>query len=120
MIVASQNGSRQRKATMLVLLVFLLPVVVGIAAYAINLAYMELVRVELQISTDIATRAAGRTLAVTGSKTEAIAMGQRYASMNPVCNLPLNLSSTDLVLEYPPGHQRMKGICSSSRKILMR
>ncbi len=97
MTFANRHHSGKRKATLLVLLVFLLPVVVGIAAYAINLAYMELVRVELQISTDIATRAAGRTLAVTGSKSEAIANGQRYALLNPVCNLPLHLTSTDLV-----------------------
>lgn len=88
---------KQRQGTLLVLLVLLLPVVVGIAAYAINLAYMELVRTELQISTDIATRAAGRTLAVTGSKDEAIAMAKKYGTLNPVCNLPFKLSASDLV-----------------------
>ncbi len=35
MTFASRHHSGQRKATLLVLLVFLLPVVVGIAAYAI-------------------------------------------------------------------------------------
>lgn len=91
------NCAEKRIATVLVLIVLLMPVVLAVAAYAINIAYMELVRTELQICTDIATRAAGRTLAVTGSEDEAISAAQQLARLNPVVNLPVRLTKDDLV-----------------------
>ena len=53
-------------------LALMLPVILAIAAYAINVVYMEAARTELQITTDVATRAAGRMLAVTGDEEQAL------------------------------------------------
>lgn len=55
----------------IVVLVILLPFVFAIVAYSINVAYLELVRTELQIATDLAVRASGRTLAMTGDQNSA-------------------------------------------------
>lgn len=88
------HGSR---GAALVLLVFLIPVVLAIAAFSINLVYMEMTRTELQIATDVATRAAGRVLAVTGDKQLAIDAAQRYAIANRVGNQPLNLATSDIL-----------------------
>lgn len=80
----------------LVLISLLLPVVLMIAAFAINIVYMELARTELQIATDVATRAAGRTLAVTGSKVEAELAAERLLTANPFCNQTLTLDAANI------------------------
>ncbi|WP_419194233.1 VWA domain-containing protein [Novipirellula herctigrandis] len=79
------------------LLVFMLPVILCIASYVINLAYMETARTELQISTDVATRAAGRMLAVTGDQDQAIAAADRFLQMNPYSNREISVGGTDIV-----------------------
>ena len=48
-----------RKGAVLVLFVVMLPVLIILSAVAINLAKVELVRTELQIGTDLSTRAGG-------------------------------------------------------------
>ena len=88
---------RVRKGATLVLLCLLLPIVLGIAAYSINVVYMELARTELQITTDVATRAAGRTLAVTGSQQQAILAAERLMQANPFANQTMSLSGSDIV-----------------------
>jgi Ca-activated chloride channel homolog len=87
----------RRNASAMVLLAFLIPVVLAVAAYSINVVYMELVRTELQIGTDIATRAAGRTLAVTGDKELAIEAAKRLAAANTVSKIPLTLKDSDVL-----------------------
>ncbi len=86
----------RRTGATLVLLCLLLPVVLIVAAFAINVAHMELTRTELQIATDLATRAAGRTLAVTGDQQQAISSASRLLARNPVANKPLPLSGVDV------------------------
>ncbi len=97
----SQRTTKQaranRQGATLVLLCVLLPIVLGIAAYAINVVYMELARTELQITTDVATRAAGRTLAVTGSEQQAILAAERLMQANPFANETMSLSGADIV-----------------------
>lgn len=80
-----------------VLLVIFLPVLLAVACYCVNLVYMELARTELQISTDVATRAAGRVLAVTGDKNQAIAAADRLLQANPYVNQSITISGTDVV-----------------------
>lgn len=86
-----------RYGSAMVFLAFLLPVILMVAAYTINVVYMELVRTELQIGTDIATRAAGRTLALTGNRHQAIEDAKRLAAANTVCKMPLTLDKSDVV-----------------------
>jgi Mg-chelatase subunit ChlD len=74
----------------------MLPVVLAIAAYAINVVYIELARTELQITIDVSTRAAGRVLAVTRDRAQAIAAAERLMAENPFANEQMNLSGSDL------------------------
>ncbi len=87
----------RRRGTTLVVLTFLLPVVLAIAAYSINVVYMELARTEQQITTDVATRAAGRMLAVTGDKHQATFAAERLMKANPFANTTMTLSGADIV-----------------------
>lgn len=87
---------RDRRGASMVMLAMLLPVVLGIAAFVVNIVYMELVRTELQITTDVATRAAGRTLAVTGDEQEAILAAQRLLNANPYANRTLGIYDTNV------------------------
>ena len=97
------NGARGKSSRLApqgavaVLLVILLPILLAVASYCINLVYMELARTELQISTDVATRAAGRVLAVTGDKNQAIAAADRLLQANPYANQSITISGTDVV-----------------------
>ena len=90
-------STRSRSASALALLVILLPVVLAISAYAINVVYMELARTQLQVNTDVATRAAGRTLAVTGDQKQAIAAAKRMMQLNTFVNQRLNVTDNNIV-----------------------
>ncbi len=95
--MSSLKTTIPRHGSALALLVVLLPVVLAICAYAINVVYMELARTQLQVNTDVATRAAGRTLAVTGDKTQAIAAAKRMLQLNSVVNQKLNVTDNNIV-----------------------
>ena len=90
-----RTRTRRRGATM-AMLAILMPVMIGVAAFAINVVYMEMTRTELQISMDIAARAAGRTLAVTEDQQQAIAAAENMLALNPYANQTLSLSETEL------------------------
>lgn len=66
------------------------------AGELINFAYIELVRTELQISTDAAGRAAGRTFALTGSTNQTLAAAQSVAQRNSVAGKSMPIAMTDL------------------------
>lgn len=74
---------RSRRGATLVLMAVMIPVSLMIAAYCINVAYMELTRTELQVATDVATRAGGRVLAISGDRDEAAIMADRLLALNP-------------------------------------
>ena len=79
------------------MLALMLPVVLAIAAYSINVVYIELARTELQITIDVATRAAGRVLAVTGNTQQATDAAERLMAENPFANEKMTLNGSDLV-----------------------
>lgn len=85
-----------RHGSAMVLMTVLLPVVLAVAAYSINVVYMELSRTQLQVTTDVATRAAGRALAVTRSQSEAVAAADRVIQLNTFENRHFDLSSAEL------------------------
>ena len=69
-----KNARNTRRGAMLVLIALCLPLCIIMAAFAINVAWMQLVRTELRTSTDAAARAAQRT--------EPVAK-HRHGSRNP-------------------------------------
>ncbi len=106
----SARRSKKRRGHSLVLLCLLFPVMLTIAAFCINIVYMEMARTELQIATDTAVRAAGRTLAVTGSQEQAIAAAERLLKANPYANQTMTLSGPISFLVYPHEFQRQSVI----------
>ena len=88
-------GKRPRRGAVLVLMVILLPVFLMLAAFAINLAYMELNRTELYTATDAAARATGREFSMTRDKAAARAKGKLFAEKNLVAGTPLRLQYSD-------------------------
>jgi len=88
--------ARSRRGAMMVLIVILLPVLFLLSAFAINIAYIELVRTELQIATDAAGRAAGSAYATTGSQSAAFNAAKSVAERNTVAGAPFSISMSDL------------------------
>ncbi len=85
-----------RRGNMLILLCFMFPVVLAISAYTINVVYMEVARTELQITTDLATRAAGRTYTMTRDRQAAAAAADHMLQLNPFANHTMPFSGTDI------------------------
>ncbi len=89
-IIGSRDGATA------VLIVILLPALFALSALAINLAYIEAANTEIQIATDAAARAAGRTYALTGDEDQALLAAQEAASRNPIGDYVLPITAADL------------------------
>lgn len=88
-----------RRGAMLVMILVLLPVLLSIAAYAINLAHIESAHTEIRIANDAAARAAGRVYSLTGDRALALAAAQEAAANNPIFNeLVLPIEEGDLTI----------------------
>lgn len=86
----------QRRGMTLVTMVILLPVVLAVAAFCINVAYIELTRTQLQTTSDVIARAAGRTLALTEDTDAAQQAANRLRLQNNVGGKVLPSSAVDL------------------------
>ena len=73
----------------------ILPIIVLLAAFAINVAYLELTRTEMYIAADASSRATCRQLAITGDVNQAMATGRAAANLNPVNGKALQLANSD-------------------------
>jgi Ca-activated chloride channel family protein len=82
---------------MLVLIAFCLPVLIIMAAFAVNVAWMQLVRTELRTATDAAARAAAKELSLSQDEAAARKEGQDAALRNFVASQPLKLAAGDIV-----------------------
>lgn len=99
-----RENSRQRRigrsglrsGAIAVMFAVCLPLVLIVAAFAINVAYMHLARAELRVATDAAARAGARTLSITQSTADALAAAQQAASRNLVAGQPLHLELADI------------------------
>lgn len=87
----------QRHGSIVVFVAILLPVLLLIVGFSVDLAYMQLVRAELRVATDLAAKATAAELADTGSVALAIAKGKQVASSNLVAGQGLTLENTDFV-----------------------
>ncbi len=91
------SGTTKRGGTVIVLMVILLPVMLIIAGFAINLAYMESVRTDMQIASDAGSRAATRTLARTNDQAAATAKAIEVVAANSIAGRSLQLQSSEVV-----------------------
>jgi len=86
-----------RRGAIMPMIAIMLPVILILASFVVNLSYMELTRTELRIANDSATRAAGRILIATGDKAQARAAAREAGTRNFVANQPLQLADADIV-----------------------
>ena len=82
--LSSVRHHNSRQGAMIVMVIVLLPVLLILAAFAVNLAHLESTNTEIQVACDAAARAAGRTYVITGSRADAIAAAREAAAENPI------------------------------------
>ena len=87
---------QQRAGTMMVLVAVTLPVLIIMAAFAVDVAYIQLTRTELRVATDAAARAGGRTLSMQQDRDAARAEAKHAAAQNRVAGQPLLLANRDI------------------------
>jgi hypothetical protein len=91
----SPNGGR-RHGVMLVMIAVCLPLCVLMAAFAVDVAWMQLVRTELRSATDAAARAGAKGLSLYQDRGAARETAKRAASRNQVAGDPMRLSNRDI------------------------
>ncbi len=91
---------RTRRGAMLPLIAILLPVMLILAAFAINVAYMQMVRTELRAATDAAAQAATQTLMNSGNIELARLKAIEIARLNTVAGEQLNLELDDISIGH--------------------
>lgn len=94
---AGQEFLAKRRGAITTLVAIMLPMLVILAAFAINFAYMQLTRTQAMIAADAAARAGGRTFALTGSLASAKLNSQAAANQNPIAGKPLVLQNSDFI-----------------------
>jgi len=93
---AIHRGKSDRKAAILPMVAVMLPVMIILSSFVVNVAYMELTRTELRIATDAASRAAGHTLVFTGSQSQARTAATEAGKRNQVTGKELLFASSDI------------------------
>jgi Ca-activated chloride channel homolog len=85
-----------RRGAMLVLIAICLPLCVIMAAFAVDVAWMQLVRTELRTATDAAARAGAKELSLSQNTAAARDRAKQAARRNKVAGEPLQLQNRDI------------------------
>lgn len=101
--IGGRRSRALRQGAMLVLIAITLPLVVIMAAFAIDVAWMQLVRTELRTATDAASRAGAKTLSLRQSVDAGRAAAKDTAQRNSVAGQPLSLRDSEI--EFGTGRQ---------------
>ena len=113
---------------MLPLVALLLPVLLILCSFVVNIAYMELTRTELRIASDAATRAAGYSMAATQDQAQARTLARDAASRNKVAGKATQLSDADIVFgvsrrtsisqryDFRPGGTNVNAVSVNARR----
>jgi Ca-activated chloride channel family protein len=89
---------KRRQGGMLVFVAVLLPAILILMAFAINIGWMDLVRTRTIIAADASTRAAGRMFAITGDLNQAKTKSREIAKLNTIAGKEISISDGDFVL----------------------
>lgn len=87
----------QRQGTILVVFLLLLPIIILMVGFSIDLAHMQRVRTELRSATDLAAKAAAESLSGSSDEATARQVAIDIAALNQVNGQPLSLDPTDVV-----------------------
>jgi len=85
-----------RRGAMLVLVAVCLPLCIIMAAFAVDVAWMQLVRTELRTATDAAARAGAKELSLSQDETTAKKRAKQVALRNEVASTGLQLANKDI------------------------
>jgi len=88
---------REPRGAILPLVAFLVFILFVMAAFAVDVAYMQLVRIELKTSVDAAARAGGEALSREQDLGAAKVAAKNLASLNTVGSDPLILDDADII-----------------------
>jgi uncharacterized protein YegL len=92
---AKKLAPNTRKAAILTLFIFLLPVLLIMLGFSVDLAYMHLVQTELRLASDNAARVTADNLSRYEDESDAIEAGIEIAEQFTVAGRPLRLRSGD-------------------------
>jgi Ca-activated chloride channel family protein len=92
--------SSRRTGGMMVLIAICLPIFVMAAAFAVDVAYMQLTRTELRTATDAAARAGAKTLSLTQNASQAQAAARQAARRNRVAGEPLQVANPQIEIGF--------------------
>jgi Ca-activated chloride channel homolog len=91
----SKRYAGQRRGAMMILICVMIFAFMVTVAFAVDVAYMHLVKSELRSATDAAAKASAETLARTQDVSQALARGKDIAQRNSVANQGLTLRDAD-------------------------
>lgn len=91
------TGDR-RHGGMLIMIAVMLTAFLVMAAFTVDVAYMQLVRTQLRSAVDAAAKSAGEVLAREQDPVAAVAAAQAIAQQNTVDGQPLQLAASDIIL----------------------
>jgi len=94
----SKLRRNRRRGAMMVLIAVCLPLCIIMAAFAVDVAWMQLVRTELRTATDSAARAGAKELSLAQNENAARQRAKQAASRNQVAGAPLQLANNDIVI----------------------
>ena len=95
-MIRQLSRRNDRKAAMLVLIAVCLPLCVIMAAFAVDVAWMQLVRTELRTATDAAARAGAKELSLSQTTAAAVNRAKQVALRNRVAGDPMLLANADI------------------------
>ena len=87
---------RQRRGAIAVLVALAIPMLLILSAFAINVAYMQMVREQLRVTCDASAKAALVKYGATASQSTAISFAQTVANMNLVAGSALPISTSNV------------------------
>ena len=94
--MSTKRAFNERRGVMLVLIAICLPLCVIMAAFAIDVAWMQLVKTELRSATDAAARAGVKGLSLYQDRDKARATAKQAARRNQVAGKAMVISDRDI------------------------
>ncbi len=90
--MVKKSHLNSRKGAVFALFAILLPVLIILCSFAINVAYMQLVSTELKVATDVAAHAGGRAMSIHQDSDRAWDFAIQAGALNTVAGKPMQIS----------------------------
>src|SRR5580704_12599147 len=94
---STRGKLRTRRGSIVVMAAVTIPVLLVLTAFAVNVAYMQMIRSQLRVACDASSKAALLSLGQTQSQTTARTFASTVAAKNLVAGQTLSLSSSNII-----------------------